>query len=59
MEELKILEIREDLLNQIKSLTDSYAFEEVKNGNYTNYELYEILEQLERFEEMEKERECE
>lgn len=54
MEELKIKEIRNELLEEIRKLTDSYAFEEVKNSNYSNYELYKILEELERFDEIEK-----
>lgn len=48
------MKIRGELLNQIESLTDSYAFNEVKNSNYSTYELMQILEELEYDEYVQK-----
>ena len=39
--------IKYELLNKIETLTDSYAYNEILNSNYSNRELFQILEQLE------------
>ena len=41
--------MKEKLLKEIEELTDMYAFNEIKNENYSEDELKEVLETLKRF----------
>ena len=47
--------IRERLLELIKEQTDTCAYQEVVNSNYSIEDLIEILENLVKFNEMESE----
>lgn len=48
-------EIREKLLELIKEQTDTYAYQEVVNSNYSIEDLIEILENLIKFNKRESE----
>lgn len=47
--------MRKELLKEIESYTDTMAFKEIKNNNYTEEKLKEILEVLKMFDSEEEE----